>query len=96
MDFHPADVRLNGDIMLGAVARGEVVAETGWGRVEIGVADGVLAWLELHTNHGNVRNELHAASAPEPSEEAVEIRARTGYGDITIHRSLETRAAADL
>ncbi|XXX52190.1 ATP-binding cassette domain-containing protein [Sorangium sp. So ce124] len=56
----------------------------------------VPAWLELPTNYGNVRNELHAASAPEPSEEAVKTRARTGYGDITIHRSLETRAAADL
>jgi Toastrack DUF4097 len=86
----------NGDIVLGAVACGEVVAETGWGRVEISVANGVPAWLELHTNHGRVRNELHAASAPEPSEEAVEIRARTGHGDITIHRLLETRAAADL
>lgn len=86
----------NGDIVLGAVARGEVVAETGWGRVEIGVANGVPAWLELRTNHGRVRNELEAASAPEPSEEAVEIRARTGHGDITIHRSLETPAAAGI
>jgi DUF4097 and DUF4098 domain-containing protein YvlB len=85
----------NGDIVLGAVACGEVVAETGFGRVEIGVANGVPAWLELHTSYGTVRNELHAASTPEPSEEAVEIRARTGYGDITIHRSLETRAAAE-
>jgi hypothetical protein len=59
------------------------------------IANGVPAWLELHTNYGNVRNELHAASTPEPSEEAVEVRARTGYGDITIHRSLETRAAAE-
>src|SRR5262245_24010706 len=39
--------------------------------------------LELYTNHGRVRNELDAASASEPSEEAVEIRARTGHGDIT-------------
>jgi hypothetical protein len=86
----------NGDIVLGAVACGEVVAETGCGRVEIGVVNGVAAWLELHTNYGNVRNELHAASAPEPSEETVEIRARTAYGDITVHRSLESRAAAEL
>ena len=84
----------NGDIVLGTVVCGEVVAETAWGRVDIGVADGVPAWLELHTNHGRVRNELQAASAPEPREESVEIRARTGYGDIRIHRSFETRAAA--
>jgi hypothetical protein len=78
----------NGDILLGAVARGEVVAETGLGQVDIGVVDGVPAWLELKTNYGNVRNDLDAADRPEPGEEAVEIRARTGYGDITIHRAV--------
>ena len=83
----------NGDILLGAVARGEVVAETGLGQVDIAVADGVPAWLELHTNYGNVRNELDHADRPEPGEEAVEIRARTGYGDITIHRSVATEHA---
>lgn len=83
----------NGDILLGAVACGEVVAETACGRVEIGVANGVPAWLELFTNHGQVRNELNAASAPASSEKTVEIRARTGYGDITIHRVAETVGA---
>ncbi len=76
----------NGDIVLGTVARGEVIAETGFGKVDIGVLDGVPAWLELKTSFGNVRNELETADRPEPPEEAVEIRARTGYGDITIHR----------
>jgi hypothetical protein len=81
----------NGDIVIGAVAFGEVVAATACGRVEIGVANGVPAWLDLHTSSGRVRNELDAVSAPEASEQVVQIRARTGYGDITIHRSLETR-----
>jgi len=83
----------NGNILLGAVARGEVVAETGLGQVDIGVVDGVPAWLELKTNYGNVRNELDAADRPAPGEEAVEIRARTGYGDITIHRAVVTEHA---
>lgn len=82
----------NGDIVLGAVSCGEVVAETGWGRVNIGVAQGVPAWLELHTKCGNVRNELSAVDAPEPGEDVVGIRARTRYGDITIHRSPEIGA----
>ncbi len=80
----------NGDILLGAVARSEVVAETGFGQVDIGVLDGVPAWLELKTSFGNVRNELEAADEPAPGEEAVAIRARSGYGDITIHRSANT------
>ena len=80
----------NGDILLGAVARGEVVAETGFGTVDIGVLDGLPAWLELKTNFGNLRNGSMPPTGPEPGEEAVEIRARTGYGDITIHRSADT------
>jgi hypothetical protein len=84
----------NGDILVGAVARGQVVAETGFGKVDVGVVDGVPAWLELHTNFGNVRNDLDATDRPEPGEEAVEIRARTGYGDITIHRAVITEHAA--
>ncbi|AUX24402.1 uncharacterized protein SOCEGT47_049390 [Sorangium cellulosum] len=35
-------------------------------------------------------------AAPAPSEEAVEIRARAGHGDITNQRSLEAQDAADL
>jgi hypothetical protein len=80
----------NGDISLGAVARGEVVAETAFGKVDIGVLDGVPAWLELKTKFGNVRNELEAADHPEPGEESVEIHASTSFGDITIHRSSGT------
>src|SRR5262249_31691707 len=84
----------NGDMLVGAVARGQVVAETGFGKVDVGVVDGVPAWLELHTNFGNVRNDLDATDGPEPGEEAAEIRARTGYGDITIHRAVITEHAA--
>jgi len=77
----------NGDILLGAVARGAVVAETGLGKVDIGVVDGVAAWLELNTGYGAVQNDLAAADRPGSGEDAVEIRARTTYGDITIRRS---------
>jgi len=77
----------NGDIRLDAVERGEIVAETGFGKVDIGVADGVAAWLELKTSFGSVHNGLDAADGPEAGQDAVEIRARTGYGDIAIHRA---------
>jgi len=76
----------NGAIRLGEVARGSVVAETAAGDLEIGIAAGSAAWLEVHTGHGRVRNLLAEASRPEESDETVEVRARTGYGDITIRR----------
>jgi Putative adhesin len=77
----------NGDIVLGTVTHGQVVAETAYGKVDIGVAGGVAAWLELHTSFGNVRNGLESADGPGAGDDSVEIRARTGFGDITIRRS---------
>ena len=76
----------NGDIRVGTVDRGSVVASTGCGRIEVGIADGIAAWLDLHTSFGHVYSDLDASVGPEPGEERVEVRARTGFGDIAIHR----------
>jgi Putative adhesin len=77
----------NGDVRLGEVAHGAVLAQTAFGKVEIGIRDGAAAWLDLSTRYGTVRNDLEAAERPGPGEDAVEVRARTSFGDITIHRS---------
>jgi hypothetical protein len=77
----------NGDIRLGEVAHGAVLAQTAFGKVEIGIRDGVAAWLDLNTRYGTVRNDLDTADRPGAGEDAVEVRARTAFGDITIHRS---------
>jgi hypothetical protein len=77
----------NGDVRLGEVAHGAVLAQTGFGKVEIGIRDGVAAWLDLNTRYGTVRNDLDTADRPGAGEEAVEVRARTAFGDIAIHRS---------
>jgi hypothetical protein len=85
----------NGDVRLGEVTHGAVLAQTGMGKVEIGILDGVAAWLDLNTRFGNVNNDLDAAERPEPGEDAVEVRARTAFGDITIHRSFGNDAGKD-
>jgi hypothetical protein len=77
----------NGDVRLGEVAHGAVLAQTAFGKVEIGIRDGVAAWLDLNTRYGTVRNDLDTADRPGAGEDAVEVRARTAFGDITIHRS---------
>jgi DUF4097 and DUF4098 domain-containing protein YvlB len=77
----------NGDIRLGEVARGEVLAETAFGKVEVGILDGVAAWLDLDTKFGNVRNDLGAVGRPESGEDTVEVRAHSAFGDITVGRS---------
>ena len=76
----------NGDIRLGEVARGGVVAGTAYGKVDVGVSEGVAAWLDLHTGFGAVESDLDPAGAPAAGDEVVEVRARTAFGDITIHR----------
>ncbi|CRK62018.1 hypothetical protein [Alloactinosynnema sp. L-07] len=78
----------NGSIRVGAVSRGSVALNTAAGDLEIGIADGTAAWLDLSTGHGRVTNALaDAGQGPDKSEETVEVRAHTGYGDIHIHRS---------
>jgi hypothetical protein len=79
-----------GDVRLGEVIRGSVVAESRYGRIEVGVRDGVAAWLDLEARHGRVRSDFEAARGPEPGQETVEVRARTSYGDITISRRIPT------
>ena len=54
----------NGDVRLGEVARGAVVAQTAMGDIEVGVRDGVAAWLELDTKFGKVHNDLDASESP--------------------------------
>ena len=77
----------NGDIRLNDVAQGSVVAQTARGKVEIGIHDGVTAWLDLDTSFGKVRTELDAAERPESGADALKVSARTAFGDITIRRS---------
>jgi DUF4097 and DUF4098 domain-containing protein YvlB len=85
----------NGDVRLGEVAHGAVLAQTAFGKVEIGIRDGVAAWLDLNTRFGNVHNDLDAAERPESGEDAVEVRARTSFGDITINRSVANDTGKD-
>jgi DUF4097 and DUF4098 domain-containing protein YvlB len=77
----------NGSIRLGEVARGSVVLETAMGDLEIGITQGTAAWLQVNTGFGRVHNLLDAAGQPGESDETVEVRGRTSYGDITIRRS---------
>jgi hypothetical protein len=77
----------NGDVRVGHAQHGSITAETARGKVEVGVGDGVAAWLDLTTAFGTVRNELENTGPPEAGQEKIEVRARTAFGDITIRRA---------
>lgn len=76
-----------GSVRIGEVVRGSVALATGSGRLEIGVREGTAALLDAYSRHGTVRSELTAVDLPSATDETVEVRARTGYGDIVVHRS---------
>jgi len=77
----------NGNIRVGAVARGSVVVETSFGELELGIREGTAARLDLRSQFGRVENSLTASHGPNPSDETVEVRARTSYGNISVHRA---------
>ncbi len=79
----------NGHIRVGSIHRGSLVAETAAGHIEVGIAGGVVAWLDLDTRYGHVHNSLDATEGPGSADEQVEVRARTGFGDITIRREAQ-------
>jgi DUF4097 and DUF4098 domain-containing protein YvlB len=77
----------NGSIRLGEVVRGSVVLQTAAGDLDIGIAEGTAAWLEVNTGFGHVTNHMENATQPDETDQTVEVRGRTSYGDITVHRS---------
>jgi DUF4097 and DUF4098 domain-containing protein YvlB len=77
----------NGRIRVGQVERGQVSLQTAAGDLEVGILRATVAWLDLHTRFGTVRNALGPAGQPGPSDQIVEVRARTGLGNITIRHS---------
>lgn len=79
----------NGNVRIGEVVRGSILLETAYGKLEVGIREGTAAWLDVSSQYGRVRNSLQAHDGPRQSDETVEVRARTAYGDITIHHSTE-------
>ncbi|TBN57621.1 hypothetical protein EYE40_09605 [Glaciihabitans arcticus] len=76
-----------GSIQVREASAGSLQLESGFGAITIGVLEGVPTWLDLSSKEGRVRNELSGDAAPGDSEEAVSVRARTEFGDITVTRS---------
>ena len=77
----------NGNIEIGEVVSGSVVLGTASGHLDVAIREGTAAWVDASTQFGRVHNSLGSAGGPEPSEQTVEIRARTAFGDIVIRRS---------
>ncbi|MEU1597350.1 DUF4097 family beta strand repeat-containing protein [Streptomyces sp. NPDC005708] len=77
----------HGTLRVDEVARGTVQLETAYGAIEVGVREGTAAWLDVSSERGQVRNTLAASEAPEETEDTVEVRARTRWGNIDVRRA---------
>ncbi|MCG5472680.1 DUF4097 domain-containing protein [Micromonospora sp. LAH09] len=76
-----------GNLRLGEVVRGSIDLNTSYGAIEVGIRRGTAAWLDVSSKHGRVHNALETTDSPAQTDETVEVRANTAYGDIMIRRA---------
>jgi hypothetical protein len=78
----------HGSVRVGEVARGSVELSTAAGNIEVGIAEGTAARLDVRTHLGTVHQQLDPTDAPPGSARTVTVRGRTSVGDITVARAL--------
>lgn len=82
-----ADVRVrtgSGDITVADAACGQVELVTGSGEIRIGVRSGSRARLDLRSGSGQARSELDLSDTPPPDGAKLELRGRTGSGNVVV------------
>ena len=85
-----------GPVRISELVRGVARIEASYGALSLGVRSGTPVWLDATSRHGVVRNGLTADAGPADGEASLELHARTGYGDITVHRAPAGAAARRL
>jgi hypothetical protein len=76
----------SGDISV-PFTSGSVDLRSGSGALTVGVAEGLLTWLDLHSLTGEIRIALEAADSPTSGEHYVSVRGRTASGAIAVYRA---------
>ncbi|OBG13376.1 hypothetical protein A5765_12905 [Mycolicibacterium celeriflavum] len=83
----------SGDVKVGNAVDGGVSVQTASGDITIGVPEGTAAQLDLRTGSGTVRNTMQPSDGPAVGDRTLEVRARTGSGDVTVRRAGDAVAA---
>ncbi len=76
-----------GAVRIREAVRGSIRVDGSYGSVDVAVLPGTAVWLDASSQHGVVRTALAADPGPALGEDTLELRIRTGYGAITVHRS---------
>ncbi|WP_433242874.1 DUF4097 family beta strand repeat-containing protein [Streptosporangium sp. CA-135522] len=74
-------------VTIESVVRGGVSVNTASGDIQIGVATGTSAWLDVSSLSGRVDSSLDRAELPADGDEKVEIHVQTLSGDVSILRA---------
>ncbi len=77
----------SGDLVVKLVHHGRLKAKTGSGDVQVGVADGTAAYLDIMTVTGDLRSSLDASEAPTDGDPTVELVIQSGSGDVVLQRA---------
>jgi DUF4097 and DUF4098 domain-containing protein YvlB len=78
----------SGDQEVGSVTQGRVNLKSASGDLKIGIREGSSLWVDARSRSGEVRSELPVSDLPpENDAPAIELRANTMSGDITVSRA---------
>jgi hypothetical protein len=76
----------SGSALLGEV-HGDVDVASGSGELQIGLPSGVTARLDVSTGAGRVTSDFPIEDGPRSPKDAINLRARTGSGDVRLFRA---------
>ncbi|MEV4810740.1 DUF4097 family beta strand repeat-containing protein [Micromonospora avicenniae] len=77
----------SGAIRIGRMTNGTAKLTNGSGDIEVGIAEGVAAHIDVNSERGAVRDSISAEGNPDPADPGVSVHARTRHGDIVIRRA---------
>lgn len=86
---HDAKIRTaSGDIEIRSAVRGKIDITSASGDVEVGIRQGSTVYIDASSMSGDMTSELDVSDTPPVSDgPAVDFRARTMSGDVTVRRA---------
>ncbi|HEX3829666.1 MAG TPA: DUF4097 family beta strand repeat-containing protein [Sporichthyaceae bacterium] len=77
----------SGNVRIGQAVRGSISLHAASGGLDLGIAQGTAARLDVTSGSGRVHSSLAATTGPEPADELLEVHVRTGSGDVSVRRA---------
>lgn len=74
----------SGTIGIGHAQNGNIRARAGSGDLRVGIPVGVAVWTDITTSSGRVVSDLPPTGKPAEGQDHVELRLRTGSGDVIL------------